>query len=268
MMISLELTTIQTSEHSTGKCHMPLPYDDASSYEKYTKLVGKVAEAEETAAFLERFSSRRSALELGIGNGRVAIPLSERGVKVNGIDKSDGMLKFLAESTNLIKAWKGNIAGFSSEQRYKLVYCVFDTFMQLSRREEQIACLRSAAEALDEDGVVVLEVRVPALEGFVGGQKTTTVFVDHENTFINTQIHDPLNQNFVQTFLWFSGTSVTRFPERVRYVYHQELDTMAECVGLELAERWGDWTRGAFTEHSKRHISVYRRAVLGPPRQL
>ncbi|TIM16807.1 MAG: class I SAM-dependent methyltransferase [Mesorhizobium sp.] len=239
-------------------------YDEnlASTYEEYTRLVGLVAEADETAAFLARFSSGRSALELGIGNGRVAVPLSERGVKVEGIDNSDSMLELLAKRADGVKAWKGDIAEFSSEQRYHLVYCVFGTFTLLFKREQQIACLRSAAEALEEDGALVIEVRVPALDGFVSGQKTTTTFVDHENTFIKAEVHDPLAQNLISTSLWFSGASVRRFPQRVRYVYHQELDTMAECVGLELAERWGDWARGAFTDVSKRHISVYRRTSL------
>ncbi|MER8615127.1 class I SAM-dependent methyltransferase [Mesorhizobium sp. M1216] len=237
-------------------------YDDnlASTYDKYTGMVGKVAEADETAAFLERFSSGRSAFELGIGNGRVAIPLSERGVKVEGIDNSDSMLKLLAKRTDLIKAWKGDIADFSSEQRYDLVYCVYGTLTLLFTREEQIACLRSAAAALKADGILVIEVRVPALDGFVRGQRTTTTFVDHENTFVGAEIHDPLNQNLTSTLLWFSGTSVKRWPERIRYIYPQELDTMAECVGLKLAERWGDWARGEFTDVSKRHISVYSRA--------
>ncbi|RWP68823.1 class I SAM-dependent methyltransferase [Mesorhizobium sp.] len=239
-------------------------YDEsrAYTYEKFTSLLGKVAEADETAALLEQLSRGGGALELGIGNGRVAVPLSERGVRVEGIDNSDSMLKLLAKRTDVIKAWKGDISDFSSEQRYDLVYCVYGTFTLLSTREEQIACLRSAAEALTEKGVVVIEVRVPPLDGFVGGQKTTTVYVDHENTFVNAVLHDPVNQNLTSTILWFSGTSVRRLPQRVRYVYHQELDTMAECVGLELAERWGDWARGAFTNESKGHISVYRRTSL------
>ncbi|RUW68695.1 class I SAM-dependent methyltransferase [Mesorhizobium sp. M4B.F.Ca.ET.049.02.1.2] len=236
-------------------------YDEnsAPTYEQITSMLGKVAEADETAAFLERFSGGRGALELGIGSGRVAVPLSERGVKVEGIDNSDSMLKLLAKRTGLIRAWKEDIADFSPEQRYDLVYCVYNTFTLLSRREEQIACLRSAAQALGEGGVFVIELRVPALAGFVNGQKTSTTLVDHDNTFINAAIHDPLNQNLISTLLWFSGTSVRRFPQRSRYVFHQELDTMAEYVGLELAERWGDWARGAFTDASNRHISVYRR---------
>ncbi|PBB95701.1 SAM-dependent methyltransferase [Mesorhizobium sp. WSM3862] len=234
----------------------------APVYERYTAMVGKIAEAQETAAFLEQFCNGRSALELGIGNGRVAVPLTGRGVTVEGIDTSDNMLKLLAKRTSLIKAWKGNIADFNLGQRYRLVYCVYNSFMVLATREEQIACLRSAAGALDEDGVLVIEVRVPDFEGFVGGQKTTTMLVDSENTFVNAEIHDPITQNLTQTLLWFTGTSVRRIPERLRYVYHQELDTMAECVGLELAERWGDWKRGAFTSASKRHVSVYRRTRL------
>lgn len=234
----------------------------ASVYEKFTTMIGKVAEADETAAFLARFSSGRSALELGIGNGRVAVPLSERSVKVEGIDNSDSMLKLLAKRTDLIKAWKGDIANFSSEQRYALVYCVFGTLTLLFRREEQIACLRSAAEALDEEGVMVIEVPVPALDAFVSGQRITTKLVDYDNTLVNAEVHDSLDQNLTSTSLWFSGSSVRCSPQRIRYVYHQELDTMAECVGLELAERWEDWAKGTFTSASKRHISVYRRTSV------
>ncbi|RWX60622.1 methyltransferase domain-containing protein [Mesorhizobium sp. M4B.F.Ca.ET.089.01.1.1] len=234
----------------------------ASVYEQYTSMRGKVAEADDAAAVLERYCSGGSALELGIGDGRVAVPLSERGVRVEGIDNSDSMLKLLANRTDLIKTWKGDIANFSSEQRYDLVYCAYNTFTVLFTREAQIACLRSAAEALHDAGTLVIELGVPALDGFVGGQKTTTLFVDYENTILAADVHDPLNQNLVSTLLWFSGTSVRRLPHRARYVYHQELDTMAECVGLKLVERWGDWAGGAFTEGSKRHISIYRRAGL------
>ncbi|AZO34169.1 MAG: methyltransferase domain-containing protein [Mesorhizobium sp.] len=233
--------------------------DWASIYEKFSILRGKRDEAAETVAFLEPCASGGSALELGVGDGRVAAPLSERGVRVEGIDNSDSMLELLARRTDLVKAWKGDIANFRSERRYNLVYCVWNTFPLLVTRETQIACLRSAVEALDDGGIIVIDVGVPPLDGLVSGQKTSTLFVDHENTILNSAIHDPLTQTFVSTLLWFSGTEVRRLPHRVRYVYHQELDTMAECVGLELAERWGDWTRGAFTKESKRHISVYRR---------
>ncbi|MER9702620.1 class I SAM-dependent methyltransferase [Mesorhizobium sp. M0146] len=236
-----------------------LSYGDiyAPIYEEYTTVQGKVAEVNDTAAFLERYCSRGSALELGIGDGRVAVPLSGRGVKVEGIDNSNSMLKLLAKRTEHIKAWQGDIAHFRAEHRYSLVYCVYSTFTLLFTREAQIACLRSAAEALDDEGMLVIELGVPLF----GGHKATTArLVDHENTILNVAVHDPLNQSLVSTLLWFSGTSVRRLPQRLRYVYHQELDTMAECVGLELAERWGDWARGAFTKGSERHVSVYRRS--------
>ncbi|RWD28366.1 MAG: class I SAM-dependent methyltransferase [Mesorhizobium sp.] len=232
----------------------------APIYGKFTTIRGKAAEADETVAFLERYSSGGSALELGVGDGRVAVPLSERGVRVEGIDNSDRMLKLLAKRASQIRAWKGDIANFRSGKRYDLVFCVFNTLTLLFTRESQIACLRSAAEALNAEGVLVVELGVPAFDGFTDGEKTTTVFVDHENTILNAHVHESVNQNLVSTLLWFSGTSVRRLPYRVRYVYHQELDTMAESVGLQLAERWGDWTNGAFTEASKRHVSVYRRA--------
>ncbi|RVC82031.1 class I SAM-dependent methyltransferase [Mesorhizobium sp. M2A.F.Ca.ET.046.02.1.1] len=242
-----------SDELTYGEIYAPI-------YEEYTTLQGKIAEIEKTVAFLERYCSGGSALELGIGDGRVAVPLSERGVKIEGIDNSRSMLELLAKRTDQIKAWQGDIAHFRSDQRYSMVYCVYFTFTLLFTRDAQIACLRSAAEALDDGGVLVIELDVPSFNPVVCGQKTTTArLVDPENTILNVSVHDPLNQNLVSTLLWFSGTSVRRLPQRVRYVYHQELDTMAECVGLELAERWGDWGRGAFTERSERHISVYRR---------
>ncbi|WP_287256152.1 class I SAM-dependent methyltransferase [Mesorhizobium sp.] len=243
-----------SDELTYGEIYAPI-------YEEYTNLQGKIAEVNDTVAFLEGYCSGGSALELGIGDGRVAVPLSERGVKVEGIDNSCSMLKLLAKRTDLITAWEGDIAHFRSEQRYDAVYCVYFTFTLLSTREAQIACLRSAAEALDHEGVLVIELGVPGLDPLVGGQQTAKArLVDHENTILNVAVHDPLNQNLVSTLLWFSDTSVRRLPQRVRYVYHQELDTMAECVGLELGERWGDWARGAFSERSERHISVYRRS--------
>ncbi|TIL64266.1 MAG: class I SAM-dependent methyltransferase [Mesorhizobium sp.] len=236
-------------------------YDEtlSSMYDEYTRLTGKDAEAGKAAAFLERFCIGGNALELGIGNGRVAGPLSERGVRVEGIDNSDSMLKLLAERTDQIDAWKGDIANFGVEQAYDLVFCIYGTFTLLSKREDQIACLRSAAAALNNEGILAIEIRVPFLDGFVNRQRITAKLVDDKNTFVDTETHDPLNQTITSTSLWFSGKSIRRWPQRIRYVYHQELDTMAECVGLELAERWENWTRDAFTDTSERHISVYRR---------
>ncbi|RWO82081.1 class I SAM-dependent methyltransferase [Mesorhizobium sp.] len=238
-------------------------YDEhwASNYQNFARMHGRIAEVDETVTFLEGYSRGGCALELGIGDGRVAVPLSDRGVRVHGIDNSDSMLEQLAKRTDLVKAWKENIADFKTAQRYNLVYCVYNTFQLLFTRDAQLACLRSAAEVLDDQGILVIEFDVPALEGFVNGQKTTTVLVDHENTILNAHVHDPLKQNLVSSLLWFSGASVRRLPYRARYVYPQELDTMAERAGLKLAERWGDWARGAFTEGSKRHVSVYRRTT-------
>ncbi|MDX8455301.1 class I SAM-dependent methyltransferase [Mesorhizobium sp. VK9D] len=231
----------------------------APFYDKFSRVRGKCAEAPATAAFLERYSGGGTALELGIGDGRVAVPLNEFGIRVEGIDNSTSMLEMLAKRTSAIKAWRGDIGNFKSNKRYALIYCVFNTLTLLFTRERQLGCLRSAADAMDENGMLVLELGVPVFDGFVDGEKTTTVFVDDENTILNASVHDSVNQTLVSSLLWFSETSVRRLPYQVRYLYHQELDTMAESVGLQLAERWGDWAKGAFTGSSKRHISVYRR---------
>ncbi|MBA1142390.1 class I SAM-dependent DNA methyltransferase [Mesorhizobium neociceri] len=236
--------------------------DWASVYEEITEVRGKITEADDTAAFLERHCSGGNALELGIGDGRVAVPLSARGVKVEGIDNSESMLKLLASRTDVVKARHGDIANFTSLDRYNAVFCIYNTFMLLYTREAQIACLRSAASALKDGGTLAIEIEVPALDGFINGQKTTTLLVDQVNTILRTDVHDALRQNLVSSFLWFSETSVRRLAHRVRYVHHQELDTMADCAGLKLVERLSDWTGGAFTQASTRNISLYRRSTL------
>ncbi|TIP39117.1 class I SAM-dependent methyltransferase [Mesorhizobium sp.] len=235
-------------------------YDEnwASIYDKYTQLRGRIDEVDEAVNFLYHYSSGGNALELGVGGGRVAVPLSERGVCVEGIDNSDSMLEILAKRSDRVRTWKADIANFKSAQHYNLVYCVYNTFQLLFTREAQLACLRSAAEALDDEGTLVIEIAVPGLNGFVGGQRTSTVLLDQENAILFAEVHQPLKQNVLSTLLWFSGTSVRRLPHHIRYVYHEELDTMAEYVGLKLAERWENWARGAFSGNSRRHISVYR----------
>ncbi|MER9338787.1 class I SAM-dependent methyltransferase [Mesorhizobium sp. M0293] len=236
-------------------------YDEnwASTYDHYTSIRGRIDEVDEAAAFLDRYCNGGNALELGVGGGRVAVPLSERGVRVDGIDNSDSMLRVLAKRSDVVTPWKADIANFNSEQRYNLVYCVYNTFNLLFTREAQLACLRSSAQALGDEGTIVIEIAVPDLDGFVHGRRASTLLVDDENTILIAEVHEPLKQNVVSTLLWFYGTSVRRLPHNIRYVYHQELDTMAEYVGLELAGRWEDWARGAFSGNSKRHISVYHR---------
>ncbi|ACC76584.1 class I SAM-dependent methyltransferase [Paraburkholderia caribensis] len=156
-----------SDERIYGEIYAPI-------YGEYTNLRGKVADAYETVAFLEQICGGRNALELGIGDGRVAVPLSERGIKVEGIDNSRAMLELVAKRSALIKLWQEDIANFRSDHRYRVVYCIYCTFMLLSNREAQIACLRAAEKVVDDEGVLVIEVDVPNWNPFVGGERTTS----------------------------------------------------------------------------------------------
>ncbi|MER8665496.1 class I SAM-dependent methyltransferase [Mesorhizobium sp. M1148] len=124
------------------------------------------------------------------------MPLIERGVRVDGIDNSDSMLKLLAKRTDRVRTWTGDIANFKTEQRYALVYCLYNVFTMLVTREAQLACLQSAAEALEDGGVLVIEFAVPDLDGFVNGQKTSTLRSDHEVTILMAEVHHPLKQTW------------------------------------------------------------------------
>ena len=209
--------------------------------------------------YLTSLAGGGSALEFGVGTGRIALPLANRGVAVTGIDLSPHMLEQLAAKpgSEQITTVLGDFATTSVPDRFDVAYLVFNTIMNLTTQAEQVACFANAAAHLKKDGHFVIEVLVPRLQQLPSG-KTTQVFALSDN-HIGVDEYDVVNQTLISNHVhWRAGEARrTRLP--CRYVWPSELDLMAQMAGMQLRHRWGGWQGEAFTAHSHTHVSVWQR---------
>jgi len=201
------------------------------------------------------------ALELGIGTGRVALPLVARGIEVHGIDASEAMVSKLrrrpgAESINVTM---GNFADVQVAGEFRLIFVVFNTFFGLVTQEEQVRCFQNVAARLGPGGTFVIEVFVPDMSRFQGGHELRTREVTTERVSLQASLHDSLSQRVKSQYIVFRNNQVNSYPVEIRYCWPSELDLMARLAGLRLRDRWGNWARGEFNATSEKHISVYER---------
>ena len=200
-----------------------------------------------------------AALEFGIGTGRVALPLSERGVEIHGIELSPAMVKQLRDKPggDRIPVTLGSFENTRLDRRFELVYLVFNTIMNLTRQDEQVACFVNAATHLRPGGRFVVEVMVPNLRSLPPGQTLQPFDVSKGHIGFN-KYTDPTSQQMTSHHFW-PGTDRSPMATPFRYVWPSELDLMAQLAGLELEHRWSDWERSPFTGDSTAHVSVWRR---------
>jgi SAM-dependent methyltransferase len=199
------------------------------------------------------------ALELGIGTGRVALPLLERGIEVHGIDASASMVAKLKDKPggDRIPVTLGTFAEFELGAKFPLVYVAFNTLFGLRTQDEQLSCLRAVSRHLTDDGAFVVEAFVPNTARFVDGQRLSTAQVGTDEVMIEASVHSPVDQRVDSHHVLIRDGEVRIFPVQIRYAYVAELDLMARVAGLRLRDRWSDWDRSSFDTNSAKHITVY-----------
>ena len=235
--------------------------------EVYDEMYPMRADVGATVDALAKLAGDGPVLELGIGTGRVAIPLAARGIEVRGIDASESIVARMRAKPggDAIPVTIGDFSEFSIEdckqtKRFKLVYVVFNTLFQATSQDAQVQCFRSVAAHLDDDGAFLVEAFVPDPTRFTRNQNISAGRVESDLVSIDISRHDPVNQ-FVQSQHLFVGESGVRlYPVQVRYSWPSELDLMAQLAGMRLRERWGDWDGSPFTASSEFHISIYEKA--------
>lgn len=202
------------------------------------------------------------ALELGIGTGRIALPLAERGVKVCGIDAAPSMVERLKSKpgSDQIDIHLGSFAEVSVAGEFQLVYVVFNTFFALGSQEEQVRCFRNVAAHLSADGCFVIEAFVPDLSRFTHGQVNWVTKVNEDRVELDAGRLDSATQRVISQKVVITDGNVRLYPVQIRFAWPSELDLMAQLAGLRLRERWSNWHRGSFDSDSGKHVSIYERA--------
>lgn len=211
---------------------------------------------------LAELANKGRALELGIGTGRFALPLAAKGVEVHGIDAAESMISRLREKSggDRIQITMGNFAEVPVQEKFSLVYIVFNTFFALSSQDEQVQCFRNVAAHLEDGGCFVMEAFVPDVTRFQGGQVNWATKVTTDVVELDVGRHDAATQRVVSQKVVITDGSVRLYPVQIRYCWPSELDLMAQLAGLRLRERWSNWKREPFTSESGHHISIYERS--------
>jgi len=199
------------------------------------------------------------ALELGIGTGRIALPLSAKNVEVHGIDAAPSMISRLRSKpgSERLTVTEGSFADVPIDGEFALVYIVFNTFFALASQEEQVRCFRNVAKHLAPGGHFAIEAFVPDVTRFTGGQVNWATSITTDEVQLDVGRHDAATQSVISQKIVIAEGSVRLFPVQIRYCWPSELDLMAQLAGLRLRERWSNWKREPFTSDSTQHISIY-----------
>jgi len=204
-----------------------------------------------------------AALEFAIGTGRIALPLTARGVRVSGIELSEAMLARLRAKPGgdeaTVPVVVGDMAAARVPGSFDLVYLVFNTIQNLTSQDAQVACFANAARHLRPGGAFVVETGVPGLRKLPPGQRY--VLFDAGPAHIGVDEYEPAVQSLVSHHTTVRDGSVQQVSVPFRYVWPAELDLMARLAGLRLADRWADWSGAPFTSDSESHVSVWERTA-------
>ena len=209
---------------------------------------------------LAELAGKGACLELGVGTGRVALPLSRRGVRVHGIELSEPMVRQLRDQDGAseVGVTLGDFATTTVEETFRLVYLLRNTITNLTTQDEQVACFVNAAEHLTPGGSFVIEVGVPALRLMPPGQRVVPFDVGEK--YWAYDLYDCATQEMSSNYVDEDDGVARMWSVPFRYVWPSELDLMARIAGLRLAERWQDWDGTPFTHESTRHVSVWQKS--------
>jgi SAM-dependent methyltransferase len=233
----------------------------AAKYETYWPEIHEPAVIDPAVSFLAGLASDGGALELGVGTGRVALPLSRRGVRVHGIELSEAMVARLRAQPggDAIGITIGDFASTRVSGSFRLAYLVRNTITNLTTQDEQAACFRAVADQLKPGGCFVIENYIPQLQRLPPGE-TTRVFTATP-THLAFEQYDVAQQIAVSQHYWLVDGQLETFSSSHRYLWPAELDLMAKIAGMTLRERWSNWQREPFTSDSTMHVSVWEKPV-------
>jgi len=228
-------------------------YDESSAEMFDSAVVDPVVD------FLVELAGRGRTLELGVGTGRIALPLSKRGVPVHGIEMSNAMAAKLRAKPGGegIGVTIGDFATTIVDGTFSVAYLVFNTIMNLTTQAAQVACFRSVAAHLEPGGRFVIEVGVPGLQRLPPGETIQSFHVSETRWGLDE--YDVANQGLTSHHFEFAEGRVERFSIPFRYAWPSELDLMAQLAGMDLESRAADWKGNPFTNDSESHVSVWRK---------
>jgi SAM-dependent methyltransferase len=234
----------------------------AAAYDETYSAMFKPAVLNRTVDLLVELARGGHALEFAVGTGRVALPLSARGVPVQGIELSPHMAEQLLgkPGADAVPVTVGDMTSTRVAGAFTLVYLVANTIMNVTTQDEQVAVFENAAAHLEPGGCFVVEVVVPQLRRAPPGERSRVFTLEPDHVGIET--FDDLVGQIAWSHHWMAVDGrLVRHSAPYRYVWPSELDLMAKLAEFRLRERWADWSRAPFTSESDSHIAVFEKVI-------
>ncbi|MER6245467.1 class I SAM-dependent DNA methyltransferase [Streptomyces griseorubiginosus] len=235
------------------------PESVAATYDESSAAMFMPEAVDPAVAVLAGLAGAGRALELGIGTGRIALPLAGRGVEVHGIELSPAMADRLRAKPGgeAIGVTLGDFATTRAPGTFSVAYLVFNTIMNLTTQDAQVDCFRNVAAHLEPGGTFVIEVTVPQLRRLPPGQNAVPFHVGETRLGFDT--YDTATQAMASHHVRVVDGRGSFRSIPFRYVWPAELDLMARLAGMRLRDRWADWSGAPFTAESESHVSVWEK---------
>ena len=231
----------------------------AARYDESAAEMFDPAVVDPVVELLVELAGSGRALELGIGTGRIALPLAQRGVPVHGIELSRAMVARLRAKPGGegIGVTIGDFSTTTVDGTFSVAYLVFNTILNLTTQAAQVACFRNVAAHLAPGGCFVIEVSVPELQRLPPGETLRAFHVSETRWSFDE--YDVARQGLTSHHLEIVDGRLERLSIPFRYAWPSELDLMAELAGMRLRERWSGWKREPFTSDSSKHVSLWEK---------
>ncbi|WP_088289162.1 bifunctional 2-polyprenyl-6-hydroxyphenol methylase/3-demethylubiquinol 3-O-methyltransferase UbiG [Kineosporia sp. A_224] len=245
--------------------------NDAGEYGRlwahdYDRLFENREDVSAVVAMLSGLLPGRRLLELGVGTGRLAVPLAAAGFTVTGVDASPEMVDRLRgrPGADAVEVVLADFTDLALGRRFDVVLVAFSTLFLLPDQAAQLACLRGARRHLTDDGLLVVEAFVPDPTRWSGGRHVSVGALDDTSAVLKLGTHDPVAQVIRTQDVVLDASGVSLRPNRLRYVWPSELDALAIAAGLRKVARTADWAGRPFDAASTSHVSVYGVADAAP----
>ena len=241
-------------------------YDETTYGERFADVYddwyGSITDTEACVEAVAALADGGPVLELGVGTGRLAIPLAQRGLAITGVDASPAMLAALSAKPggDAVEAVLGDMTDPPvGAPRFAVVFVAYNTLFNLVTEEGQRSCLTNAAHQLAPGGCVVVEAFVPDVS-YAAAEAVVPKHVTADKVVLSVSRHDPVSQEVIGQYVDISEAGIRLRPWHIRWSTPEQLDAMATEAGLGLSQRWASWSGDPFDETSASHISVYRLA--------
>lgn len=240
----------------------------------YGSWYATITDADATARFLHERCRSGMILELGVGDGRLAVPLAGLGRTVVGVDASVSMLEHCGRAederiagaarstdgqTGSIVAVLADLAALPIAGPVGGALCAFNTLFNLPTAEQQQELFTRVAVALGPGAPFVIEATTGRGLAESESQSVGISRLSVDRLVLNATVVDHEAQTIAGQHVDITEAGIRLRPWKLRWTTPEQLDAMATTAGLELVERVADWHGAAWSESADTHVSVYRR---------